>query len=66
MQRQIGGFVATLNQEISHRSAQQPFENAGNSLMPVIRINSITTTTRMESKRPVEIKRPGETKQKLR
>ena len=72
MQRQIGGFVATLNQEISHRSAQQPFESTSNSLMPVIRINSITTTTRVESKRPIDINRPGEskrageTKQKLR
>ncbi len=73
MQRQIGGFVATLNQEISHRSAQQPFENSSNnSLMPVIRINSITTTTRVESKRATEInrsgeiKRAGENKQKVR
>jgi MerR family transcriptional regulator/heat shock protein HspR len=41
MQRQIHEFIGTLNQELSQRVAQQPKEH-GNSLMPVIQINSMT------------------------
>src|SRR4051812_16454035 len=54
MQRQIQGFVETLNQELSQRAARRPFEN--NSLMPVIQINSMTAT-RTEGKRTPEGKR---------
>src|SRR5579884_4418978 len=41
MQRQIQEFIGTLNQELSQRAAQRPVEQ-GNSLMPVIQINSVT------------------------
>ena len=37
MQKQMQGFVETLNQELSARAARRPLENA-NSLMPVIEI----------------------------
>ena len=51
MQRQIQGFVETLNQELSQRAARRP--NESNSLMPVIQINSLTG----DAKRPTEAKR---------
>jgi MerR family transcriptional regulator, heat shock protein HspR len=54
MQKQIQGFVETLNQELSQRAARRPMEN--NSLMPVIQINSMTAT-RAEGKRTPEGKR---------
>jgi MerR family transcriptional regulator/heat shock protein HspR len=54
MQKQIQGFVETLNQELSQRAARRPFEN--NSLMPVIQINSLGAT-RADAKRPPEGKR---------
>ena len=58
MQRQIEGFVETLNQEISQRSARRSFENeSANSLMPVIQIHALQPRT--EAKRPVEGKRKG-------
>src|SRR3954464_3893234 len=54
MQKQIQGFVETLNQELSQRAARRPFEN--NSLMPVIQINSLGGR-RGAAKRPPEGKR---------
>jgi len=53
MQKQIQGFVETLNEELSQRAARRPMES--NSLMPVIQINSMTT--RGDAKRPNEGKR---------
>jgi MerR family transcriptional regulator/heat shock protein HspR len=55
MQRQIQDFIGTLNQELSQHAAQHPKEH-GNSLMPVIQINSVTRnanseTPKRESKR---------------
>ena len=54
MQQQIESFVQTLNQELSERAAHRPRES-GNSLMPVIQINSLVSRT--EAKRPAETKR---------
>jgi MerR family transcriptional regulator, heat shock protein HspR len=54
MQKQIQGFVETLNEELSQRAARRPMEN--NSLMPVIQINSMTST-RGDAKRGNEGKR---------
>jgi MerR family transcriptional regulator, heat shock protein HspR len=54
MQKQIQGFVETLNEELSQRAARRPIEN--NSLMPVIQINSMTST-RADAKRGNEGKR---------
>jgi MerR family transcriptional regulator, heat shock protein HspR len=54
MQKQIQGFVKTLNEELSARAARRPIEN--NSLMPVIQINSMTAA-RAEGKRTPEGKR---------
>jgi MerR family transcriptional regulator, heat shock protein HspR len=54
MQKQIQGFVETLNEELSQRAARRPMEN--NSLMPVIQINSMTST-RADAKRGSEGKR---------
>jgi MerR family transcriptional regulator, heat shock protein HspR len=54
MQKQIQGFVETLNEELSARAARRPIEN--NSLMPVIQINSMTAE-RAEGKRTPEGKR---------
>ena len=59
MQRQIQEFIGTLNQELSQRAAQRPVEN-GNSLMPVIQINSVT---RQGTETP---KRAGEGKKRAR
>jgi MerR family transcriptional regulator/heat shock protein HspR len=56
MQRQIQEFIGTLNQELSQRAAQRPFEN-GNSLMPVIQINSVTRQNTEPPKRTSEGKR---------
>jgi hypothetical protein len=42
MQKQIQGFVETLNKELSQRAARRPVEN--NSSMPVIHIDAVTTT----------------------
>ena len=53
MQRQIEGFIETLNQELSQRAAHRPLDNR--SLMPVIQINS--AAAKAEGKRPVETKR---------
>jgi MerR family transcriptional regulator, heat shock protein HspR len=56
MQKQIEGFIQTLNLEIKARAAGKPAAD-NNSLMPVISINSVTTRT--------EVKRP-ETKRRTR
>src|ERR1700693_1552881 len=52
MQKQIQGFVETLNRELSQRAARRP--NESNSLMPVIQINSL----------PADARRPSEGKRK--
>jgi MerR family transcriptional regulator, heat shock protein HspR len=52
MQRQMEGFVDSLNQELSERVAAKPVENR--SLMPVIQMPS---SGRSETKRPPETKR---------
>jgi MerR family transcriptional regulator, heat shock protein HspR len=57
MQKQIQGFVETLNEELSQRAARRPMEN--NSLMPVIQINSMAATR-------VDVKRGSEGKRKAR
>jgi MerR family transcriptional regulator/heat shock protein HspR len=53
MQKQIEGFIQTLNRELSERAAARPAESR--SLMPVIQIN--TANTRSEVKRAPETKR---------
>src|SRR5689334_11277258 len=55
MQKQIQGFVETLNEELSQRAARRPMEN--HSLMPVIQINSMPTAVRQDAKRGSEGKR---------
>ncbi len=55
MQKQMEGFVQTLNQELSQRAANRPPES--HSLMPVIQINTISAR---------EVKRTGETKRRVR
>lgn len=52
MQKQIEGFIKTLNRELSQRAAARPVES--HSLMPVIQIN---TAVRTEAKRAPESKR---------
>ncbi len=42
MQRQMEGFVRTLNEEISQRAVSHSADN-GQSLVPVIQINSLAT-----------------------
>ena len=55
MQKQMEGFVDTLNQELSQRSSRvRPPEV--NTLMPVIQISSLSTT-RTDLKRAAENKR---------
>ena len=51
MQRQMEGFIQTLNQELSQRTAARPAE-ASHSLVPVIQISSLTT--RSETRRAPE------------
>ncbi|HEX7359508.1 MAG TPA: helix-turn-helix transcriptional regulator [Bryobacteraceae bacterium] len=48
MQKQMQGFIESLNREFSRRAGQRPGESA-NSLMPVIEIHSMSV--RSESKR---------------
>jgi MerR family transcriptional regulator/heat shock protein HspR len=50
MQRQIESFVQTLNLELSKQAAQRPHAQPGNSLMPIIHINTLTAA-RVEAKR---------------
>ena len=52
MQRQIESFVQTLNQEFSRHAAQRHPQPIGNSLMPVIQINSLSATARADARRP--------------
>jgi len=54
MQRQVEGFVRTLNQELSERAASRPAEST-QSLVPVIQINSLIS--RNEGKRTPDSKR---------
>ena len=49
MQKQIQGFVETLNEELSQRAARRPADN--NSLMRVIQINSVSAPTQRVEKR---------------
>jgi MerR family transcriptional regulator/heat shock protein HspR len=58
MQKQMEGFVETLNQEISQRSSRTRPPEA-NTLMPVIQISSLATTR-------TDLKRAAETKRKSR
>src|SRR4051794_35164837 len=53
MQRQMEGFIDSLNQELSERVAAKP-AGESRSLMPVIQMPSLA---RNESKRPTETKR---------
>ncbi|MBV8071556.1 MAG: helix-turn-helix transcriptional regulator [Acidobacteriaceae bacterium] len=53
MQRQIEGFIHTLNNELRARAAARPADN--NTLVPVININSIPA--RPETRRGPETKR---------
>ena len=55
MQKQIQGFVDSLNEELSERAVRRPAEN--NSLVPVIQIHSMTA--RGETKKTGEAKRRG-------
>ena len=56
MQRQMQGFIETLNRELSHRAAaHRPADASNNSLMPVIHINSMVN--RVDAKRGPEAKR---------
>ncbi len=57
MQKQMEGFVETLNEEFSHRPADRPRDN--NSLMPVVQIHSVAP------ERP-DVKRMPETKRRAR
>jgi MerR family transcriptional regulator/heat shock protein HspR len=50
MQKQMENFVATLNQELSKRTAPRTYE-AVNSLVPVIQINAVSPAVRPEPKR---------------
>jgi MerR family transcriptional regulator/heat shock protein HspR len=59
MQRQMQGFIETLNRELSNRAAHRPGESSNNSLMPVIQINSLVN--RSEAKRS-----GGESKRRAR
>ncbi|HZS54407.1 MAG TPA: helix-turn-helix transcriptional regulator [Bryobacteraceae bacterium] len=56
MQQQIEEFIGTLNQELSQRAAHRTVDN-GNSLMPVIQINSMTRQGPDHPKRSAETKR---------
>jgi MerR family transcriptional regulator/heat shock protein HspR len=54
MQKQMQGFIESLNREFSRRAGQRPSDSV-NSLMPVIEIHSMSV--RSESKRPLDPKR---------
>lgn len=56
MQEQIEHFVANLNQEFVQQ-ASHARDTESNSLIPVIRVNSVTATSRVESRRSAEIRR---------
>ncbi len=64
MQKEIEGFVQTLNDELSQRVVSQKTstDSGSNSLVPVIRISSISSA-KIEQKRPVvDLKRSAELK----
>ncbi|HEY3939471.1 MAG TPA: helix-turn-helix transcriptional regulator [Bryobacteraceae bacterium] len=61
MQKQMEGFIESLNQELSQRVSKPTVEDR--SLMPVIQISSLT---RSGQHRAAEVKRPGEGKRKVR
>ncbi|MBV9085525.1 MAG: helix-turn-helix transcriptional regulator [Acidobacteriaceae bacterium] len=50
MQKQMEGFIATLNRELSQRANQVINETNSHSLMPVIQINALNAT-RSDGKR---------------
>jgi MerR family transcriptional regulator/heat shock protein HspR len=56
MQQQIESFVATLNQEFAQRANQVKEGESTNSLIPVVRVNSLTPT-RPEGRRGPEGRR---------
>jgi MerR family transcriptional regulator/heat shock protein HspR len=62
MQKQMEGFIESLNQELSQRAASKVAAE-DRSLMPVIQMGSLT---RSGSHRPAEVKRPSEGKRKAR
>ena len=57
MQQQIESFVAGLNHEIAHQNGGLPRKDEQNSLIPVIRVTSLATTTRVENRRLAESRR---------
>ena len=50
MQKQMEGFIATLNRELSERASHAVHDAGNHSLMPVIQISALNAT-RTESKR---------------
>jgi MerR family transcriptional regulator/heat shock protein HspR len=56
MQQQIEHFVANLNQEFVQQVTQNR-DPEPNSLIPVLRVNSLTTTSRVETRRGGEVRR---------
>jgi MerR family transcriptional regulator/heat shock protein HspR len=57
MQRQIERFVAELNQEFVQQAAQPRSVENNNSLIPVLRVNSVAPTPRPENRRVSETRR---------
>jgi MerR family transcriptional regulator/heat shock protein HspR len=60
MQKQMEGFIDTLNMELSQRAASKQ-SSEDRSLVPVIQISSLMRATQM---RPAETKRSAEAKRK--
>jgi MerR family transcriptional regulator/heat shock protein HspR len=60
MQKQMEGFIDTLNLELSQRAAGKQ-SSEDRSLVPVIQISSLTRATQ---NRPAEAKRPADPKRK--
>jgi MerR family transcriptional regulator/heat shock protein HspR len=56
MQQQIEHFVANLNEEFVQQ-ANHARDTENNSLIPVIRVNSVAATSRMEGRRGPEVRR---------
>jgi len=56
MQKQMEGFIATLNHELSERASHPAGDPGSHSLMPVIQINALNAP-RAEGKKSVERKR---------
>ena len=55
MQKQIEGFIETLNHELARRAVNGPADTTTNSLMPVIQISSLVAHP--DLKRTVESKK---------